>query len=210
MIDVVFDRTTWLRYWRRAVFLSAFLRFVPFVRLVGLNGSMVTGTFRQKSDIDLYIVTEPGHIFLSRFLATTLIELTGLRIKPGREAGRFCPNRFAVSSFTEITPHDAYHARVFHNLIPLYADLTVYDAYCAANRWMHDLGEPLKRHMPVLRPRPVSRAVQATLEWLVASPRLEQVVKRWQERRIRQSPEAQLPGSNVCISDQELRFHLPK
>lgn len=202
------DTKTWLKYWRRAVWLAWFLRFLPFVRMVGLNGSMVTGTFRPQSDIDLYIVTKDGHIFLARFLTTLFIHLTGRRIKPGKEAGRFCPNRFAVESFTEITPHDGYHARVFHNLIPLFADTKTYALYVAANRWMTEAGEPVVPHRPVLGHTLLSRSIQRLLEVVLASPALERYVARTQHARVAADPRARHPDSKVIITDRELRFHL--
>jgi hypothetical protein len=203
------DTRTWMTYWRRALWISYLLRYVPFVRMVGLNGSMVTGTFRSESDIDVYIVTKDGHLFLGRFLATILIALTGLKIRSGREAGMICSNRFAIESFVDITPHDAYHARVFHNLIPLFDGGGVYAKYCAANQWMSD-SEPLVVHQPVLRHSVVSRFVQVVGEWLLGSPNLEARIQRWQEQRIAQDPRAHAKGSKVVVSKRELRFHLAK
>lgn len=204
------DTKTWMRYWRRAVWLSAVLRLVPFVRMVGLNGSMATGTFRKESDIDLYIVVQDGHLFLGRFLATMLIELTGFRIKPGKEAGMFCPNRFAIESFTEITPHDEYHARVFHNLIPVFAVPGTYAAFVRENTWMQEAGQSVVVHEPFLRHSILTRLIQGVAERLLGSARLEQRVAQWQRRRIAADPRAQDPGSKVIITDKELRFHLTK
>jgi predicted nucleotidyltransferase len=205
-----FDVKTWIRYWRRALWLAALLRFVPFVRMVGLNGSMVTGTFTAGSDIDLYIVVKDRHIFLGRFLVTALIQLTGLKIKPGKEAGRFCPNRFAVESYVEITPHDHYHARVFHNLIPLFAEAAVYERYRAANAWMEELDHALPAHRAILRHTCISKRMQRLFELVCASPRLEQWVAAWQRARVEQDPRAADPRSKVIITDEELRFHLAK
>ncbi len=204
------DTRTWMRYWRRAVWVTGLLRFVPFVRMVGLNGSMVTGTFRPESDIDLYIVTKDGHIFLARFLATALIQLTGLRIKPGKEAGMICPNRFAVESFVDITPHDDYHARVFHNLIPLFADGFSYVNFRQANMWMQNLDQELPGHRPVLAHGVFSFTIQKLGEIILGFHFLEQLTERWQRKRIADDPRAHAPGSKVIISERELRFHIPK
>jgi len=171
---------------------------------------MVTGSFRKSSDIDLYFVSEAGHIFFCRWLVTTFIHLTGLRIKEGKEAGRFCPNRFAITSFTEITPHDTYHARVFHNLIPLFAQPAAYASYRQNNDWMKDFSQPLIEHQLVLRHNWFSRGIQIGLERLLGWSWLEKRAKQLQESRYQRDERAKLPGSKVVISERELRFHLPK
>ena len=200
------DTRTWMRYWHRAIGVAALLRCVPFVRMVGLNGSMVTGTFRPESDIDLYIVTKDGHLFLGRFLATVVIRLTGLKIRPGKEAGMICANRFAIESFTEITPHDMYHDRVFHNLIPLFAQGASYEKYRRANRWMHDVAF----HRPVLRSGGLSRSIQIIGEMLLSARIFERLAMQWQQNRVANDPRAHEPGSTVIISERELRFHIVK
>ncbi|HSI20115.1 MAG TPA: nucleotidyltransferase domain-containing protein [Verrucomicrobiae bacterium] len=204
------DTRTWMRYWRRAVFVAAVLRCVPFVRMVGLNGSMVTGTFRQQSDIDVYIVTKTGHIFLSRFLVTAVVALLGLKIRPNKEAGMICANRFAIEDFVEITPHDSYHARVFHNLIPLFVDGRAYQAFRAENQWMHEFGERLPLHQPALSRGMLSFLLQRLGELLLWWPALERWAERVQRARVSSDVRARHPESKVVISSKELRFHLPK
>lgn len=204
------DTRTWMRYWRRAVWVAALLRYVPFVRLVGLNGSMATGTFEATSDIDLYIVTADGHIFLTRILTTGMITLLGLKKSARHHAGKICPNRFAVESYVEITPHDTYHARVFHNLIPLYAARGVYERYCSENTWMARAGFPPVNHPSVLKQSPFAGGIQWFGERLLASRWFEQRAERWQRGRIARDPKAGEAGSRVMVSARELRFHTVK
>lgn len=204
------DTRTWRKYWRRALWVTRLLRFVPFVRLVGLNGSMATGSFRKESDIDFFIAVEPGHIFLTRILSTIVIHVTGLRISDRHTAGRICPNRYATTDFLDITAHNQYHARVFHNLLPLYADPSVYKRYVAENSWMEVFGYPVRIHPIVLRPSGFTFLIQQCLEKILGAAWLEIWAENTQRSRIAADTRAKAPGSMVVITSQELRFHLAK
>lgn len=204
------DTRTWLRYWRRAVTVGRLLRYIPFVRMVGLNGSMVTGTFRPESDIDLYIVTKDGHIFVGRTLVSSVLMLFGLRRKGSRIAGKVCDNRFAIESFVDITPHDLYHARVFHNLIPLFDDNGIYQKYCRENQWMQQFDETITIHQPLLGHHMVSFMIQRAGEAILGWPGLERRLEQVQQARFQADIRAHEPGSKVIISPRELRFHLRK
>lgn len=199
-----------MRYWRRAVWVTSLLRLVPFVRMVGLNGSMVTGTFHEGSDIDLYIVTKDGHIFVTRVLVTILLRLIGVRRTKSRIAGKICDNRFAVASYVDITPHDDYHARVFHNLVPLFDEDDYYGQYRVKNEWMRAFDESLPYHRPVLGHNVVSFLIQRAGELLIGWSALEKYVTHLQYERFAHDAEAHEPGSKVMLSPKELRFHLPK
>ncbi len=205
-----FSTVIWKRNWRRAVWLAAVLRMTPFVRMVGLNGSMAAGNFRSESDIDLYVVIADRHLYLGRLLTMAVVQLSGRRIRPGKEAGSFCANRFAIASFTEITPHDLYHARVFHNLIPLYAAPGVYGSFVSANVWMEEQGYPVRRHAPVLSYSLRSRLVQRWGEWLLGAAWIERRASQWQRSRVARDPRTTARGSRVVVSDRELRFHVVK
>lgn len=206
-----FLRTRWRRSWYRALFAAWWLRFVPYVRLVGLNGSMVTGTFTEASDIDFYIVVKRGHIFTARVLTTALVHILGIRRHGSYVAGRVCQNRYAADDFLEITPHNQYHARVFHNMIPLAGDAYFARAFVRANRWMAGYQQAPVARQPFWRPG-LARLVQVGLEFVLTpfAASLEERCRRFQRQRAAQDPRVATPGSVVVLSDNELRFHLVK
>src|SRR5690606_37166538 len=138
---------------------------VPFVRFVGLNGSMMTGSMRKESDIDLFIAAEPGRVMITRVMTTILVALTGLRVRSQKTAGLFCLNRYASSHFLEITPRNLYHARVFHNMYPIYAPKGVYERYLQENDWMAEFGHHVKKHKVIMRWSPFI-FIKIMFEWL--------------------------------------------
>jgi hypothetical protein len=202
----------WQQYWRRALWATWWLRLVPYVRLVGLNGSMATGTLKSNSDIDFYIVVANGHIFFTRIMTTALLHLLGIRRHGKKVAGRICLNRYASDTFLEITPHDTYHACVFHNLIPLFTFPGMYTRYKAANRWMYDFHYPVIRHHSIYTAGGLSRFIQACGEAVLIpiSSLCERFWTNWQQKRAEYDAQTKKKGSVVILTPQELRFHTIK
>lgn len=155
-------------YRRRALRVAAWLRYVPFVEMVGLNGSLATNTADAASDIDFYIVTTPGRLYTARILTIAVTQLTGLRRYGTHIAGRICLNRFATRAGLTVTPHNEYHARVFSPLVPLFSLPGVYARYRAANEWM------AQEHWPVIPLSQWRRDMQA-----IASTK--PIIRRWAE-----------------------------
>lgn len=77
---------------------------MPFLRMLGLNGSMVRGEEKQASDIDFLVVAKRDRLYTARFFATILTELTGYRRKGELVAGRVCLNCYLPDDDLNITP----------------------------------------------------------------------------------------------------------
>lgn len=66
------------------------LSHVPGIKMAALCNSMVIGTPEEDSDIDLFIITRSGRIWLTRFLATIVLQLAGLRRHGRKVNDRIC------------------------------------------------------------------------------------------------------------------------
>ena len=203
------DKRLWKKRWLHAYLVTHILRFIPYVRMVGLNGSMVTGTMHTESDIDLYIVLERGRIFTGRLLVTLTVQSLGLRRHGKHVAGRVCLNRYATPDLLSIGPPNEYHARVFSNLIPLYAHPGIYEMYRDSNKWMQKFGYSLPFHKPVMAGGLGLQRVGEVLMSMLA-PTTERWLRTWQQHRVATDPRVVEEGSRVVISDEELCFHLAK
>lgn len=206
------DSRLWKRYWRRALFAAAVLRCVPFVRMVGLNGSMVIGGIKPGSDIDFFIVLKRGRIFTGRVLVTGVIHLLGLRRYGQHVPGRICLNRYSSRTFLDITPHNRYHARVFHNLVPLFSTGGCYEQYAQENKWMADFNYPIHHWKPILADTMFTHLFQVLGELIFRIPgkNLENWLYQQHLVRAGRDERAHKEGSVVIISEKELRFHLVK
>jgi hypothetical protein len=116
------------------------LRFLPFVKLVGLCNNSGNNNIRPDSDIDLFIITTKNRLFTARFLVTIAISLMRLRRHGRKITNRLCLS-FYVSeddlnfSKIKIVDDDVYLIYWIANLFPLY-DRGVYDYFLLENQWV--------------------------------------------------------------------------
>ncbi len=210
---------------------------VPFVRMVGLNGSLPLGTATEKSDIDFLIITKHHRIWTGRFLSTILIHLVGMRRYGKKIAGRICLNRYQTTSSLDVMPHDDYHRRVFSALVPLYDAGGIYEKYCKFNLWMGNITKSSKlkcqmsNEIPNPKPKiwtfkPLGidlsfgfshldfyRYIQTFFETFLNDQFgdwVEKLLKNYQRTRILNDPRTHLMPGRVVAEDWLLRFHPPK
>jgi len=68
--------------------MAKLLRIIPTIQLVGLTGGLAMGNAEAGDDIDFFIISSAGVLWMTRLLATILMDLTGLRRHPEeREIG---------------------------------------------------------------------------------------------------------------------------
>lgn len=185
------------------------MRWIPGIRMIGLNGSLATGTWHKGSDIDFLLAVAPGRIFTVRALSLLCTQLLGLRRKGGSIAGKVCMNWYLTTDNLLINPQNTYCARTYHNLIPLLDDGKTYAEYRQVNSWMADFGLAPTLHKPVFSLHTLDYAAQAILG-LVLGQWFERFVERRQTARVAKDTRRLIPGSVVNVSARELRFHLTK
>lgn len=126
-------------YLWRAVRAAGFLRYVPFLRMLGLNGSIVRGEEKPSSDIDFLIVAKKDRLYTARFFATFLAELTGYRRKSNKVAGRICLNCYLPDNNLNIAPvnpkSERKVAKAYKYLIALVDDNDFESRFLKANKW---------------------------------------------------------------------------
>jgi len=199
---------------KKAQRIANFLSIAPFVRMVGLNGSMTKGTMREDSDIDFLIIAGHGRIWTVRFLVTILTHITGQRRYGNKVAGRICLNRYQSEHFLRIEPRNLYHAETFAALTPLYDD-NIYKYYRDANHWMREFHFHVS---PSLRLKSKANRINKTLqrfcEFILSGffgNLLEKILRDYQAKRILKDVRTyKVPKGRVRISDWELCLHPKK
>jgi predicted nucleotidyltransferase len=102
-----------LKMWIRAVRYARVIGSLPSVRLVAVTGSLATGAAGEDDDVDLFVVTDNGRLWLSRALTIVVVRLAALRNL------RLCPNYFLTSSAVELPERDRFTAHELAQLIPI-------------------------------------------------------------------------------------------
>lgn len=121
---------------------AAIFRYIPFVKLVAVCNYLPLGVVENGSDIDLFIITEKGRIFLARFFTTIFTQLAGIRRHGQKTEGRFCLSFYASEDSLDMTsilidPNDFYMSFWLAALQPIYGDSAVLDQILKENEtWM--------------------------------------------------------------------------
>lgn len=192
---------------RRLIRLFSWL---PWIKLICLANTIGTHNLRPGGDIDLFIVTKTGRLWLTKLFATALTQLAGLRPRPGHTADTLCLSFLVDESALDLSPFrspdDLYFTYWVAGLVPFYGDPAVYGKLIAANSWLKDAlpnwttacAEPRLRF---------SSAIKKT-DWLACLSSLEKISRRLQEMIM--SPAIKNIANldtRVVINDHVLKLH---
>ncbi len=110
---------------RRAKLISNF----PFVRAVCVSGSLSKHSMRADGDIDFFVITAPGRLWLAR---TLLVLFKKLFLFNSHKY--FCVNYFIDTDHLEIEEKNLFTATESVTLLPMYGQ-AVFEAFREANTW---------------------------------------------------------------------------
>ena len=126
--------------WPQARRWSRVLTWIPYVRMVAVTGGLACDSVEDHDDIDLFVVTAPGRLWLTRLAIVVVVRIAGLR---GPE---LCPNYIVASDALEMDVRTQYVARELAQSIPL-CGADVWDQLLDANSWYRE-------HLPNAERRP--------------------------------------------------------
>jgi len=113
---------------KKAKFIAKF----PFVKAVGVSGSLSKGYYDNGSDIDFFVITEPNKLWLCR---TFLMLYKKIFLLNSRKY--FCINYFISTSQLEIEEKNRFTATEMKTLIPMQGK-TVFEDFFQSNIWVND------------------------------------------------------------------------
>lgn len=148
--------------WDEAARYARALSRVPFVRMVAVCGSQAAGNAGDGADVDMFIVTERGRLWVVQLCAMLL-----RRLVP-RSSVRVCPNYLLSLDALDVQPQNLYSAREAVQAEPVWGGDT-YARFIAENGWIRQfLPQALQmsdrgHHLQTLEPPRMARLV----EWLL-------------------------------------------
>jgi len=101
----------------------------PYVRAVFISGSLSKNVMKPDSDIDFFIITEPGRLWVCR-LFLSFFKIVFL----GNSYRNFCINYFIDTNSLEIPDKNIYTATEIAFLLPMY-NYPIYKEFMLANHW---------------------------------------------------------------------------
>lgn len=161
--------------WRPAVRYGGLIASLPFVQMVAVTGELAVDNVRPTSDIDYFIVTEPGRLWLCRLLVIGVVRVAALR------GVTVCPNYLVSERALTIQERNLYTAHELVQMTPL-AGHAVYRRMRELNGWVADYlpnaDGPPQAHAVTPRWRPLRRLAQGVLR-----SRAGDRIERWEMRR---------------------------
>lgn len=112
--------------------MSHFIGGFPFVRGVMLSGSISKGVLAEDGDIDYFIITEPGRLWVARTLLVLYKKIFLLNSRRD-----FCVNYFVDGDHLAIEDRNLFTATEIATLIPTHGPLQC-AAFFSANEWIFD------------------------------------------------------------------------
>ncbi|HEV7677536.1 MAG TPA: hypothetical protein VGQ42_03090 [Candidatus Dormibacteraeota bacterium] len=162
------------RLWPAAVRWCRMLARLPWVRLVAVSGSLAVGAAGDGADVDLFIVTVDGRVWLGRALA----------IAVGRASRRgelwLCPNYILGEGSLALPERDLFTAHELVQLVPLFGP-DAYRALLAANGWYREFLPNHPGYSGRVGALP-GRAVRRAVEPLLRNPAVARL-EDWEMRR---------------------------
>ena len=202
--------------WKKARRVIRFLQLIPFIRLVMISGSLAMNNTKDKSDIDLLIISKFGRIWTCRGLTTLFIHLIGQRRHGDLTKNRFCLNHYLTDKSLKIPFQSLYNSQTYAHLAPMWEENPpwLYKQFQKANSWIRNylFFYPFAKKGYLKRVKPshllgfFRKAIELILDNRVGN-KLELLLKRFQEGRIKKDPLTNQKGGRVFFNNEQLEFH---
>ncbi|MBU0618805.1 adenylyltransferase/cytidyltransferase family protein [Patescibacteria group bacterium] len=113
---------------------------IPFIKLISITGNVAVGNAAQPDDIDLMIIVQANTLWLTRPMATFLLELFGWRRRPKDKQAKdkFCLNLWLDETALKL-PRSKQNLFTAHEIIqmqPILNRRQVYERFLQANQWI--------------------------------------------------------------------------
>lgn len=126
------------------------LKFIPTIQLIGVSGTLAWRNTESGDDIDLFIVTKRGFMWITRFLTILLVELFAKRRRPQtikRYNNLICLNMFVDGNNLAIEHKDRniYTAHDVARLQPIFDRNKTFAKFLSNNMWIRSFLPHFKR-----------------------------------------------------------------
>lgn len=206
-------------YLKKAKIAAIIIQTTPYIRMVGLNGSLARGQASTKSDIDFVIIAKTGRIWTCRAASMLIMAIFGLKRYANKTAGRVCLNLYHTEDHTALTPRNENWAYNHAYTTPLWQSSNEFERFMKANAWIKKYDHNF--YNQDYRPSQIERVISIfmliirrfleILFDLILADWGEKVLSQYQIKRIENDPRTKNSSKGlIFISNYELRFHPPK
>ncbi|HEY7355164.1 MAG TPA: hypothetical protein VH590_01825 [Ktedonobacterales bacterium] len=168
------------RKWQSARRYTRLIRCLPCIRMVAVTGTLAAHSAEADDDIDLFLITTPGRVWLARALTVAVVRLAALF------GVTLCPNYLIATDALELSEHNLYAARELVQMQPLYG-AAWYHQFRAHNPWTLDyLPNASIAPAPAALPLDLVFPPARLCKWLgerLLGGKIGNALERWEMRR---------------------------
>lgn len=149
---------------KRALKVARIFKLVPWIKMIAVSNIIGAHNLKKESDIDLFIITEPGRVWVTRFFCVVITKILRLRPKEGNARNKIClsffisveamdlrglmlKDKITDSSAPDIS--DIYFIYWLTGLVSIYDANNTYEKFIEANSW-------IKEYLPNWQPAEVN------------------------------------------------------
>lgn len=138
-------------------FVFNILGLVPWLKFLGITGTAAAHNVSKSDDIDVFIITQEGRVWVTRFFVVLLLKVLGKYRTDKAPEGKICPNIFIDESNLEWNEkaQNLYVAHEILKMIPIVNKEDIYFKFIKRNKWVfkhlnrtfvHGIDHDLKKH----------------------------------------------------------------
>lgn len=199
------------RKYQRAKKIIRRLRFIPFVKMIGVCNTLAYNNSRPQADIDLFIITTPGRIWLVRFFVAGFLKVFGLRPSQTHTQDTLCASFFTDTQHLNMEKltiaDDIYLPYWVAQVVPVY-DEGVYASFVSENSWIEaTLPQTIAIDPPARRTVPTVRWIKwlfTIVVWLIPEKVFREYQMKVMPHRLRTMANT---DTRVVVNDTMLKFH---
>ena len=126
------------RKFKIALKMTKIFRFIPWIRLVCVANLIGRDNLRDKSDIDLFIISDKNRLWLTRFFAVLIAKFLNVRPQKNNTKDKICLSFFISEEQMDMSlvrngDDDIYFNYWFLNLAPIYSRKNSYADFIKSN-----------------------------------------------------------------------------
>lgn len=216
------------RKMKHALRVAKIYRLIPWVKMIAVANVIGAHNLKDESDIDFFIISEKGRVWLTRFFTAGFAKVLGLRPSERNARDKICLNFYVSEEAMDLEKfmlnntvgteyysvpkknNDIYFIYWLANLIPIYEKDEMYKKFIQANGWLKNY---LPNWQPVLasgrrRVKSGENKVYDAMINLIFG-HLEKILKNIQLKLMpKEIKELANKDSRVVINDNILKLHV--
>jgi len=137
------------RKFKRARLIARIFKIIPWIKMMAVSNLMGAHNLKDESDIDWFIITQAGRLWLTRFFCAAFIKLLGLRPTKSQARDKICLsffisddnlalNHLRLKAKKEQEKDDIYFTYWLAGLAPIYNLNRAYEEFISANSWLFE------------------------------------------------------------------------